>query len=280
MALKRHRHHIGQRYIEVYRASAEDFLAVAAGKFHPHTLLSVIHCLHLPLTLCCMRRRAFNSSPLSLYLLATRTTNDPCTITCPCALYCSRLPVSLHEKSKVKDTLKRESLGKLLDCGIFMTISLFSLFFVSSFFSLPNLLCSISSSLSLSLLLPWITYGLITPPQYFTFICMDFCVSAFCLLAGERDKWAVLWCIESHRRANRVTEAKCNNITFLWPCVYLTREYFFTDWRYKKSISCRRGDGRERGREKKRLKNGTWSCSEFKYKKCKHVRRSRCQVKR
>lgn len=31
MALKRHKHHIGQRYIEVYRASGEDFLAVAGG---------------------------------------------------------------------------------------------------------------------------------------------------------------------------------------------------------------------------------------------------------
>lgn len=31
MALKRHRHHIGNRYIEVYRASGEDFLAVAGG---------------------------------------------------------------------------------------------------------------------------------------------------------------------------------------------------------------------------------------------------------
>lgn len=31
MALKRHKHHIGNRYIEVYRASGEDFLAVAGG---------------------------------------------------------------------------------------------------------------------------------------------------------------------------------------------------------------------------------------------------------
>lgn len=31
MALKRHKHHIGSRYIEVYRASGEDFLAVAGG---------------------------------------------------------------------------------------------------------------------------------------------------------------------------------------------------------------------------------------------------------
>nr|XP_049701605.1 RNA-binding protein fusilli isoform X2 [Helicoverpa armigera] len=31
MALKRHKHHIGSRYIEVYRASGEDFLSVAGG---------------------------------------------------------------------------------------------------------------------------------------------------------------------------------------------------------------------------------------------------------
>lgn len=31
MALKRHKHHIGNRYIEVYRASGEDFLNVAGG---------------------------------------------------------------------------------------------------------------------------------------------------------------------------------------------------------------------------------------------------------
>lgn len=31
MALRRHRHHIGQRYIEVYRATGEDFINVAGG---------------------------------------------------------------------------------------------------------------------------------------------------------------------------------------------------------------------------------------------------------
>lgn len=31
MALKRHKHHIVNRYIEVYRSSGEDFLAVAGG---------------------------------------------------------------------------------------------------------------------------------------------------------------------------------------------------------------------------------------------------------
>lgn len=31
MALKRHKNHIGNRYIEVYRATGDDFLAVAGG---------------------------------------------------------------------------------------------------------------------------------------------------------------------------------------------------------------------------------------------------------
>lgn len=33
LALSRHKHFIGNRYIEVYRASGEDFQSVAAGKF-------------------------------------------------------------------------------------------------------------------------------------------------------------------------------------------------------------------------------------------------------
>ncbi len=32
MALRRHKHHIGQRYIEVYKANGEDFMGVAGGE--------------------------------------------------------------------------------------------------------------------------------------------------------------------------------------------------------------------------------------------------------
>jgi epithelial splicing regulatory protein 1/2 len=34
IALRRHKHHIGQRYIEVYRASGKEFLSVAGGKLN------------------------------------------------------------------------------------------------------------------------------------------------------------------------------------------------------------------------------------------------------
>ncbi|KAG0430033.1 hypothetical protein HPB47_023058 [Ixodes persulcatus] len=41
MALKRHKHHIGQRYIEVYRATGEDFVNVAGGNNNEaHSFLS------------------------------------------------------------------------------------------------------------------------------------------------------------------------------------------------------------------------------------------------
>jgi epithelial splicing regulatory protein 1/2 len=32
LALRRHKHHIGSRYIEVYRAHAKDFLNIAGGE--------------------------------------------------------------------------------------------------------------------------------------------------------------------------------------------------------------------------------------------------------
>jgi epithelial splicing regulatory protein 1/2 len=37
MALKRHKHHIGQRYIEVYKATGEDFIDVAGGTIYLFT---------------------------------------------------------------------------------------------------------------------------------------------------------------------------------------------------------------------------------------------------
>lgn len=47
MALKRHKHHIGQRYIEVYRASGEDFMEVAGGECLLVSINSRISCLLL-----------------------------------------------------------------------------------------------------------------------------------------------------------------------------------------------------------------------------------------
>lgn len=41
MALRRHKHHIGQRYIEVYRATGDDFLNVAGGKYYPSSSLAI-----------------------------------------------------------------------------------------------------------------------------------------------------------------------------------------------------------------------------------------------
>jgi len=37
LALRKHKHHIGQRYIEVYRATGQDFLDVAGGQLLPRT---------------------------------------------------------------------------------------------------------------------------------------------------------------------------------------------------------------------------------------------------
>ena len=41
MALKRHKHHINSRYIEVYKAPGDDFVAVAGGtNSEAHAFLS------------------------------------------------------------------------------------------------------------------------------------------------------------------------------------------------------------------------------------------------
>ena len=38
LALRKHKHHLGQRYIEVYKASGKDFINVAGGMCtHTHT---------------------------------------------------------------------------------------------------------------------------------------------------------------------------------------------------------------------------------------------------
>jgi hypothetical protein len=41
LAIRRHKHHIGQRYIEVYKATGRDFLNVAGGKYLFNFLLSL-----------------------------------------------------------------------------------------------------------------------------------------------------------------------------------------------------------------------------------------------
>ncbi len=42
LALRKHKHHLGQRYIEVYRASGKDFVNVAGGMYTaPRTCNSV-----------------------------------------------------------------------------------------------------------------------------------------------------------------------------------------------------------------------------------------------
>lgn len=53
LALRRHKHHIGQRYIEVYRATGKDFINIAGGGYPMHTQLKGLHgaqwleiCLH------------------------------------------------------------------------------------------------------------------------------------------------------------------------------------------------------------------------------------------
>ncbi len=44
MALRRHKHHIGQRYIEVYKANGEDFMGVAGGENRVFVLFRLLYC--------------------------------------------------------------------------------------------------------------------------------------------------------------------------------------------------------------------------------------------
>ena len=42
MALRRHKHHIGNRYIEVYKATGEDFINVAGGEWDTPLVAPVV----------------------------------------------------------------------------------------------------------------------------------------------------------------------------------------------------------------------------------------------
>lgn len=42
MAMKRHKHHIGSRYIEVYKANGEDFINVAGGVHIKNKIIDIM----------------------------------------------------------------------------------------------------------------------------------------------------------------------------------------------------------------------------------------------
>lgn len=95
MALKRHKHHIGNRYIEVYRASGEDFLNVAGGASNEaQTFLSrgakvIIRMRGLPYD-CTAKQVVILFSPPKVYGIINNANlfqleffangNDPCTV--------------------------------------------------------------------------------------------------------------------------------------------------------------------------------------------------------
>ena len=47
LALRRHKHHIGQRYIEVYKATGRDFLNVAGGEHFSDFFTFAFHAINL-----------------------------------------------------------------------------------------------------------------------------------------------------------------------------------------------------------------------------------------
>lgn len=73
MALRRHKHHIGNRYIEVYKATGEDFISIAGGESEIH------HTVHPPLKMLVTSQHYIDSPDLSratvlsiVYILAFR----------------------------------------------------------------------------------------------------------------------------------------------------------------------------------------------------------------
>lgn len=62
LALARHKHFMGARYIEVYRATRDDFLSVAVGEYLPALALAAT-------VVGASARRSFSSSPARSFKL-------------------------------------------------------------------------------------------------------------------------------------------------------------------------------------------------------------------